>query len=241
MLQITNAWKEVPSVEFGWIWKAILIVLAGTLLLRVAGRKSISQMTLAQTVIMIAIGSLLIQPVAGKNVWVTFGVGAVLILTLIVIEYVQVKFDGMENLITGKSIVLIENGTLKEKNLGKLRLTADQLEMQLRQSNVSKISDVEWATLEPNGRLGYTLKDNAQPLTKKDIQPIQDDIQQLQQTINTILPNESQLNEINGSQIAQLNNQMIQLNNQLIKSNGQDVFAEVDKKTHKNDPPEHMQ
>ncbi|GGF25213.1 hypothetical protein GCM10010954_25100 [Halobacillus andaensis] len=43
-------------------------------------------MTLAQTVIMIAIGSLLIQPVSGKNIWVTFGVGSILVLTLIVIE-----------------------------------------------------------------------------------------------------------------------------------------------------------
>ena len=46
-------------MDLDWIWKAVLIVLSGTLLLRIAGRKSISQMTLAQTVIMIGIGSLL--------------------------------------------------------------------------------------------------------------------------------------------------------------------------------------
>lgn len=114
-------------MEWDWIWKAVLMVIVGTILLRIAGRKSIAQMTLAQTVIMIAIGSLLIQPVAGKNVWVTFGVGSVLVATLIVIEFLQVKSDAFEKLITGKSIPLIENGQLVEKNLKKLRLTVDQL------------------------------------------------------------------------------------------------------------------
>ncbi|SER21889.1 hypothetical protein [Piscibacillus halophilus] len=57
------------------LWKAVLIVLVGTMLLRIAGRKTISQMTLAETVIMIAIGSLLIQPVSGNNLGVTFIIG----------------------------------------------------------------------------------------------------------------------------------------------------------------------
>src|SRR5699024_3390359 len=133
-------------MDWNLIWKAILIVLVGTLLLRIAGRKTVSQMTLAETVLMISLGTLLIQPVVGKNIWLTFGVGVVLVLTLIVLEYVQIKSDALEQLITGKSKILIENGEINEKNLIKLRMTVDQLEMNLRQKNVTNISDVEWAT-----------------------------------------------------------------------------------------------
>jgi len=43
-----------------FIWKAVVIVLIGTLLLRIAGRKTISEMTLAETVLMISIGTLII-------------------------------------------------------------------------------------------------------------------------------------------------------------------------------------
>jgi uncharacterized membrane protein YcaP (DUF421 family) len=93
-------------MEFGWIWKAILIVLGGTILLRIAGRKSIAQMTLAQTVIMVGIGSLLVQPVANKNIWVALGIGGVLILTLIAMEWGQLKFNFLEKFITGKALVL---------------------------------------------------------------------------------------------------------------------------------------
>ncbi|KXH81887.1 hypothetical protein [Sporosarcina sp. HYO08] len=43
------------------IWQTALIIVVGTLLLRIAGRKTISQMTLAETILMISIGTLLIS------------------------------------------------------------------------------------------------------------------------------------------------------------------------------------
>ena len=166
-------------MEFDWIWNSILVVIGGTLLLRIAGRKSISQMTLAQVVIMIGIGSLLIEPVSGENIWTTLAVGLILVLTLVVMEYAQMKSDKFEKFITGQSKIIIEDGKLNEQNLRKLRFTVDQLEMKLRQHNVAIISDVRWATLEPNGQVGYELKEEAQPVTKKEFLQLQADVQQL--------------------------------------------------------------
>jgi uncharacterized membrane protein YcaP (DUF421 family) len=166
-------------VEFDWIWNSILVVIGGTLLLRIAGRKSISQMTLAQVVIMIGIGSLLIEPVSGESIWTTLAVGLILVLTLVIMEYAQMKSDKFEKFITGQSKIIIEDGKLNEQNLRKLRFTVDQLEMKLRQHNVAVISDVRWATLEPNGQVGYELKEEAQPVTKKEFLQLQADVQQL--------------------------------------------------------------
>lgn len=167
-----------------WIWKAVLIIIVGTIILRIAGRKSISQMTLSQTVIMIGIGSLLIQPVAGQNIWVTFGVGGVLVLTLMVMEFSQIKFDFMERFLTGRSVAIIENGQLNEKNLKKLRFTVDQLEMKLRQVNITSLADLKSATLEPNGQVGYELKEEKRPATKKDIDDLNQQIQALREMLN---------------------------------------------------------
>lgn len=162
-----------------WIWKAILIILAGTFILRIAGRKSISQMTLSQTVIMIAIGSLLIQPVSGKNIWVTFGVGGVLVLTLVVMEYLQVKMDFFEKYLTGRSVSIIKDGQLQEKEMKKLRLTVDQLEMKCRQQNVTSLHDIESATLEPNGQVGIELKEMSKPATKQDLEQLKGELTRL--------------------------------------------------------------
>ena len=156
------------------MFNTVLIVIIGTILLRIAGRKSIAQMTAAETIIMIAIGSLLIQPVTGRGLWPTFAVATVMVLTLLGMEYLQLKSNLFEKYITGKSKVVIENGVVNEQNLKKVRVTVDQLEMQLRQSNIRNIEDVQIATIEPNGRLGFTLKESAQPATKADIQQLVD-------------------------------------------------------------------
>jgi uncharacterized membrane protein YcaP (DUF421 family) len=206
-------------MEFAWIWKSVLIVLGGTFLLRLAGRKSISQMTLTQTVIMIGIGSLLIQPLAGENIWVTLGVGLMLILTLIAMEYVQIKFNFFEKLLTGSAKVVIENGVLNEKNLKKMRLTVDQLETNLRQQNVTKISDVQWCTLEPNGQIGFTLKPEAQTVTKKDFYEFTKEINQRLDQISAPL---------RSANLPQPNNQ-------------DDIFTEVEQSKHTTPPPEHLQ
>lgn len=189
-----------------WIWKAVLITIIGTFLLRIAGRKSISQMTLAQVVIMIGIGSLLIQPLAGKSIWVTFGVGITLVITLVLMEFVQLKFDIFEKLITGKSKILIENGKLNEKTLKKLRFTIDQLEMKLRQNSISSISDVKWATLEPNGQLGFELNEQAKPITKKEWNLLYQEIQLIKIMINPSIKPSRLDNEKEGNLFTEVKN-----------------------------------
>src|SRR5690625_4699582 len=106
-------------MDLNLIWQAALIIIVGTVLLRIVGRKSVSQMTVAQTVLMIAIGTLLIQPVTNKNIWVTFGIGIVLVITLLTMEYIQLKLDGAEKMITGKSKFIIENELMKDKKMKK--------------------------------------------------------------------------------------------------------------------------
>ena len=140
--------------------------------MRIAGRKSISQMTIAHTVIMISIGTLLIQPVTEQGYWTMFFTGAVLVGSLLVIEYVQLKWDWAERLLTGRAVPVIENGTVSEANLAKVRMTFDQLEKRLRVLGVSRLSDVKSATLEASGELGYELKEEKEPATKEDMKKL---------------------------------------------------------------------
>ncbi|HDR4601780.1 TPA: DUF421 domain-containing protein [Bacillus cereus] len=158
-----------------FILEAFILILSGILLLRIAGRKSISQMTLAQTVVMISIGTIIVQPIVEKSVLKAIVSALIFVISVVILEYLQLKSNAFEKFITGKSKTVIENGILNVVALKKMRLTVDQLEMRLRNKGISKIEDVKTATLEPNGQLGYELKEDAKPLTvgdlKKLIQP----------------------------------------------------------------------
>lgn len=159
-------------MDFNFVWKALAISFGGVLILRVAGRKSISQLTVAQTTLMIAVGSLIIQPLSDKSVWITLVITLILVLALIFIEYISMKSYKLEKFFYGSAKIVVENGKIKEDTLKKIRLTVDMLELRIRQQGVQNISDLQWATIESNGQLGYMLKPEKQYATKQDIQII---------------------------------------------------------------------
>jgi uncharacterized membrane protein YcaP (DUF421 family) len=162
-------------MELDFIWKAFVLIVSGILLLRVAGRKSISQMTLAQTIVMISIGTIIVQPIVEKSVWRAIIGAAVFVAAIIIIESLELKVNFFEKFITGKSKVVIQNGKLNVKTLKKMRLTVDQLEMRMRNKGISKIEDIKTATIEPNGQLGYELMDDAKPLTVGEFKKVLND------------------------------------------------------------------
>jgi uncharacterized membrane protein YcaP (DUF421 family) len=201
-------------MDISLIWKTILIFAYGTLIIRIGGRKSLTQMTIPETVIIVSIGALIVEPIASRGMIETFVVTGVFVLCLIIAEFIQLKSDRSETVITGKAVPIIENGVLIENNLKKLRLTVDKLEDRLRQTGIVAISDVQYATIETSGELGYTLKHEKQPATKEDIQNL----------INLIK---------NGSLINQnQNSQPIQPDN---------IFVETLHPSEKKEIPKHLQ
>lgn len=161
--------KGIKYMELVLIFKAVVVFIGGTLVLKLGGRKSISQMTIAQTVVMIGMGELMVQPLVDKSLARTFISAFMLVFSMVFIEYLELKFDLIEKLFSGKSVMVIENGQLKIENMKKLRLTVDRLETRLRQIGVSSIADVKYATIEVSGQIGYELKEDKKPLTKGEL------------------------------------------------------------------------
>ncbi|GAE30247.1 DUF421 domain-containing protein [Halalkalibacter hemicellulosilyticus] len=163
-----------------FIWESIVMIFTGFLLLRVSGRKSIAQMTITTTIVMISIGAIIVQPIIEDSVIKTMITIAIFISILVFIEYLQMKFNSLEKLFTGKAISIIEDGQIHLQNLMKIRLTIDKLEMQIRQQRISNISDIKNATIEPNGQLGYELFPDSKPLTVGEFKKLMGGTVQLQ-------------------------------------------------------------
>src|SRR5699024_10593949 len=110
--------------------------------------------------------------------------------------------------------------------------TVDQVEMNLRQKNVMRLTDVKWATMEIDGKIGFTLKEDAQPVTKKEFKQLETDVQQV---LNLLRANPNRtINPVNKQQMNPLTKPK-QANNQ------PDIFTEVDQDGHENPPPKHLQ
>lgn len=154
------------------IFRALILVFAGTIFLRISGRQSISQVTSPQLIVMLSIGTIIVEPINANSVTRTLLAVGSFIGALVLMEYLQVKFNFIESFISGKSAIVIENGEIKPDALRKLRMTVDQLEMRLRQHSIGGFQDVKIATIEPNGELGYELMRHAKPVTLGELEQL---------------------------------------------------------------------
>jgi uncharacterized membrane protein YcaP (DUF421 family) len=154
------------------IWKSMIIVILGIIMVRISGRKSISQMTVATTVIMISIGDMIAKGIIDKTIWKSIAVVGLFLLTLILLEWMELKFRRIQKWLSGEPITVIKDGEIDVHQLKKLRMTYSLLEMMLRQKGITHVSDLQTATIEINGELGYELKREVKPLTVGELQKL---------------------------------------------------------------------
>lgn len=170
-------------MELSLVWKTIITILYGTLLLRIAGRKSLAQMTVAQTVVMLAVGTVLIEPLVGSELDSTFVVVTLAVFTLIFMEYAELRIPLLKKMFTGDPVLLIEDGVILKDHLKQVRVTVQQLEMELRQAGIASCEEVRWGTIEPNGQFGFLLKEEFQPLTKQDYRTLRESLRRLEERL----------------------------------------------------------
>ncbi|MBS3678896.1 DUF421 domain-containing protein [Ornithinibacillus massiliensis] len=140
-------------------------------LTRIMGRKEISQMTFFNFVSAIAIGSIAASLVVNKNLSILNGVMALVgwaIFTLIM-GVIDLKSKTLRKVVTGNPVIVIKEGKVLTHALRSTRLDLDSLTAMLRQQHIFSLTDVDYAIFETNGKLSVMLKENANPLTKKDM------------------------------------------------------------------------
>ena len=91
--------------------------------------------------------------------------GALLILT----EKATLLSLPVRKMLSGEPLIVISNGKIVEENMKKARYNFDNLMSNLRQQGVFDFSTVEFAVLEPNGKLSVLQKSQDRPLTPGDI------------------------------------------------------------------------
>lgn len=148
----------------------ILLACVGLVVLRLAGRKSISQMTMPQVLILLAVGTVLGTEVSGKGITKTIAALVTFIGFLVVVEWITLLSNVAEKLLKGMAVPVIQEGKPIIENLRKLRMSVDDLEKRLRMGGISTVSDIQSATLETNGELGYELYAHAKPVTIRDLE-----------------------------------------------------------------------
>jgi uncharacterized membrane protein YcaP (DUF421 family) len=157
------------STMFDVILASFLTAIGCFFIVRIGGKKSVSQLTMPQFVMMITVGSLIAQPLMQADTIIgTYFAVLVFVLVQIILEWFALKFTITEPIIDSQPVVLIKDGKLQVEALRKERMTVDQLEGMLRVQGISNKDDLRTCTLEDSGKLGFEKKKGKDSLTYDD-------------------------------------------------------------------------
>ncbi len=160
------------SILFSTIIKGILIYVLALILSKLIGIKIISQMNFFDFIVGVSVGSMIAKIIINKDHVVFSGIVALVTFALLTIltSYLNLKSYSARRIINAKTLILVENGRIIDKNLKRLRITINELMMKLREKDVFNLEDVQFAIMESNGQLSVLIKANKKPITPYDME-----------------------------------------------------------------------
>lgn len=139
------------------VLRATLMFAALYGLLRLLGKRELSQMTPFELVLLVVMGDLVQQGVTHNDFSMTGAVLAIVTFAFwaLLLNLVSFWWPGTERLLEGTPSVIVQNGGVVEENLRRNRMTRSELEAEMRLAGIASVSGVAWAILETEGKISF--------------------------------------------------------------------------------------
>ena len=130
------------------------------LLTRIVGRRELSTLEPFDLILLVTIGDLVQQGVTQNDFSVTgmgLAVGTIAMLAVL-FSYLPWRFQILRPVLEGQPVILIEDGSVIEKNLRRHRLTQEEIAAQARSQQIDSFDKIRWAVLETSGKISFIEK-----------------------------------------------------------------------------------
>lgn len=136
---------------------------------RIMGKREVGQLGIIDLIVSILVAELVAISIENykDNIFLTIVPIVLLVAVELILGFVSVKSRKFNQLFGGKPTIIINQGKLLYNNLVSQRYSLDDLLLELRQSGIDSIEDVNYALLEPNGKLSifkYDLLKRVKPI-----------------------------------------------------------------------------
>ncbi len=122
---------------------------------RLMGKREIGQLGVIDLMVSILIAELIAISIENieDSMLLTILPIALLVILEILLAFISIKSRKVRVFFDGKPSLIIVNGKINYNEMVKQRYSMDNLLLSLRQKEIKSIEDVEYAFLEPNGKL----------------------------------------------------------------------------------------
>jgi len=154
-----------------WLARVAIIYFYLLVLAKLMGQREIGRLTLFDFIISIIIGS----TAAGALNSSTSSLNGVMITVgalagfQIFLSLISLKFSRFRRVIEDEPIILVQNGKLLENAMKKTRINLDDLMSQIRLKGYFFLGQIEFAILEPDGKISVLPKSQNRAVTPQDL------------------------------------------------------------------------
>ncbi len=141
------------------------------ILTKLMGYRQMSQMSMFDYINGITIGSIAAEMATALDENPLHGVVAMTVYALfaVLLSFLSMKSIKLRRFIVGRPVILLNNGSIYEKNLRKAKIDINEFLTQCRVAGYFDVSKLQSAVLEADGRISFLPLSTERPLTAADV------------------------------------------------------------------------
>ena len=151
--------------------RTVILFILLNIALRIMGKRHMGELDISEFVTTLMISEIATVPLENPSTPIL--ISLIPIITLMTLEIcssvIILKIPKLKTVLNPKPNFLIYRGMIDQAELKRLRISVNELMSVLRQNNVSNISDVNYAIMEPNAKITVIAKRRSSPLTPDDL------------------------------------------------------------------------
>jgi uncharacterized membrane protein YcaP (DUF421 family) len=135
------------TVVFFFVW----------ILMRVMGKRELSEITAFELVLLISIGDLIQQGITQEDMSVTGAMLAVgtIAAWILVFSYTAFRWRRARPVLEGSPVLVVHDGKILDQALHVERVTIEELKDAAREQGIEDLANVRYGILESNGRFSF--------------------------------------------------------------------------------------
>jgi uncharacterized membrane protein YcaP (DUF421 family) len=128
--------------------------------LRVMGRRELSDLAPQDLVLLVVLGDLVQNGVTQSDLsmtGVTIAISTFVVLT-VASSYLTFRSPRARRIVQGEPLIVVQDGKLIERNLKEERLTLDDVMEEARGNEIESLEEVKFAVVEAGGKMSFLKK-----------------------------------------------------------------------------------
>ena len=137
------------------LMRTCIIYLFLTTIMRLMGKRQLGELEVSELVSTLLLSDVAALPITDQDIPLIYAIIPITLITTfeITLSVLLTRFPALKNVISTRPSALIRKGRIDKKEMIRNRISIDELFSELRQKDVSDISEVSYAILEQKGKI----------------------------------------------------------------------------------------